>query len=221
MRLYLSSFRLGDCPDELLRLCGNGRRAAIIANGMDAQDAASRAAGVAREVRALGRLGFACTELDLREFFRARPGDLAVALGRSDVVWVRGGNVFVLRYALAASGADAALVRLLAADALVYAGYSAGPCVLAPSLRGLDAVDPPGRVIAAYGGAPVFAGLGVLPYAIVPHVESPEHPATVVLGAVAARYRSEGVSHRTLRDGDVLVVEADQTRVCAGGRASR
>jgi dipeptidase E len=215
------AFRLGACPDELLRLCGGGRRAAIIANGMDAQDAESRAAGVALEVRALGRLGLACTELDLREFFRARPGALAAALGRYDAVWVRGGNVFVLRYALAASGADAALVRLLAADALVYAGYSAGPCVLAPSLRGLDTVDPPGRVTEAYGGVPLFAGLGVLPYAIVPHVDSPEHPATVPLCAVVARYRTEGVPHRALRDGDVLVVEGDQTRLCSGGRARR
>ncbi len=47
MRLYLSSFRIGACPGELLRLCGDGRRAAVIANGLDAQDAASRAAGVA------------------------------------------------------------------------------------------------------------------------------------------------------------------------------
>jgi dipeptidase E len=221
MRLYLSSFRIGGCPDELLRLCGSGRRAAIIANGMDAQDAASRAAGVALEIRALGRLGFACTELDLRAFFRACPGALAAELERSDVVWVRGGNVFVLRYALAASGADANLVRLLASDALVYAGYSAGPCVLGPSLRGLDAVDPPGQATEAYGGEPIFAGLCVLPYAIVPHVDSPGHPATIPLGEVATRYRIEGVPHRSLRDGDVLVVEDGQTRVCPGGRATR
>jgi dipeptidase E len=221
MRLYLSSFRIGGCPDELLRLCGDGRRAAIIANGMDAQDAASRAAGVALEVRALGQLGFEGTELDLRDFFRARPGDLAAELARYDLVWVRGGNVFVLRYALAASGADADLVRMLASDALVYAGYSAGPCVLAPSLRGLDAVDPPGQVTEVYGGAPLFAGLGVLPYAIVPHIESLEHPATGLLGAVVTRYLSEGVPHRALRDGDVLVVEGDQTRLCAGGGVIR
>ena len=219
MRLYLSSFRIGACPNELLRLCGNGRRAAVIANGMDAQDAVSRAAGVALEFQALGQLGFKCTEIDLRDFFRVRPGELAAELERCDIVWVRGGNVFVLRYALAASGADKELVRMLASDALVYAGYSAGPCVLAPSLRGLDAVDPPGRVTEAYGGEPIFAGLGVLHYAIVPHVDSPDHPATVPLGEVATRYRTEGVPHRALRDGEVLVVEDDQTRWCTGGRA--
>ena len=44
--------------------------------------------------------------------------------------------MFMLRYALYRSGADAVFRELLAADALVYAGYSAGPCVLSPSLRG-------------------------------------------------------------------------------------
>ena len=93
---------------------------------------------------------------------------LAAALARYDAVWLRGGNVFVLRYALAASGGDEDLVRMLASDALVYAGYSAGPCVLAPSLRGLEAVDPPDRVTVAYGGEPIFAGLGILPGQVAP-----------------------------------------------------
>jgi dipeptidase E len=36
----------------------------------------------------------------------------------------------MLRYALYRSGADGAFRDLLAAGRLVYAGYSAGPCVL-------------------------------------------------------------------------------------------
>jgi dipeptidase E len=64
-------------------------------------------------------------------------------------------DVFMLRYALDRSGADAVFRELLAADALVYAGYSAGPCVLSPSLRGLELVDDPGAVTLIYGSPPV------------------------------------------------------------------
>jgi dipeptidase E len=111
------------------------------------------------------------------------------------------------RYALAESGADALLVDLLRDDALVYGGYSAGPCVLGPSLRGLELVDEPEAVEATYGAKPVWEGLGVLNFAIVPHVDSPDHPETERCNALAEHFRAEGVPHRTLRDGEVLVID--------------
>jgi dipeptidase E len=197
VRLYLSSFRIGDEPERLLELLGSGRRAAVIANAIDDQDPTARREGVEREVVALAELGLEPQELDLRE----RPD-----LGGYDLVWLRGGNVFLLRYALAASGADAALLQLLRDDALVYGGYSAGACVLAPRLRGLELVDNPEAVTATYGAEPVWDGLGVLDYAIVPHVDSPGHPETERCNALAEHYRAEGVPHRTLRDGEVLVI---------------
>jgi dipeptidase E len=203
VRLYLSSFRMGDQPDRLLELLGSGRRAAVIANAIDDQDAATRQEGVERELGALGELGLEPRELDLREHF-----DLPPDLTEYDLVWLRGGNVFLLRYALAASGADAALVQLLHDDALVYGGYSAGPCVLAPSLRGLELVDEPEAVRVTHGAEPVWDGLGVLDYAIVPHVDSPGHPETERCNALAERFRAEGVPHRTLRDGEVLVIDS-------------
>ena len=85
------------------------------------------------------------SELDLREFI-ARPDELEATLTESSLLWVRGGNTFVLRAQLARSGGDVVLDRLLRDDALVYAGYSAGACVLAPSLVGLEFTDDPGEV---------------------------------------------------------------------------
>ena len=202
MRLYLSSFRMGDHPERLLALLGSGRRAAVIANAMDNADPQARREGVERELEALGALGLEPRELDLREHFGSTPD-----LRRYDLVWLRGGNVFLLRYALAASGADTLLVDLLRTDSLVYAGYSAGPCVLGPSLRGLELVDEPEAVEATYGGVPVWDGLGVLDFAIVPHVDSPDHPESERCNALAEHFRAEGVPHRTLRDGEVLVID--------------
>jgi hypothetical protein len=45
----------------------------------------------------------------------------------------------------------------------------------------------------------------------VPHYESPGHPETEDIGRVAERYRREGVPHKTLRDGQALVVDGDNT----------
>jgi dipeptidase E len=217
MRLYLSSFRMGDHPDRMLALL-RGRRAgaevAVIANALDAQAGDERLAGVRREVDALTRLGLRPAEVDLRRFFDRPPEAVTGALARFALIWVRGGNVFMLRHALARSGGDLALTALLRRDAVVYAGYSAGACVLAPSLRGLEECDDPQVVPATYGDPPIWDGLGVLDHAVVPHVDSPGHPETEVLTTVAARYRGEGVAHRALRDGRALVIDGPDSRVC-------
>ncbi|MCO6007632.1 peptidase E [Actinoallomurus purpureus] len=215
MRMYLSSFRVGDHPDRLLALLDGSGPAdiAVIANAVDAQPEDERRAGVRREVDALTRLGLRPVELDLREFFDRSQGDIAAALAPFPAVWVRGGNVFMLRHALARSGADTALAALLRDDALVYAGYSAGACVLAPSLRGLEDCDDPRVVPDVYGEPVTWTGLGVLDHAIVPHVDSPGHPETEALTAVAAWYRADGVPHRALRDGQVLVIDSEYARV--------
>jgi dipeptidase E len=207
---------MGDHPDRLLALLREPparAEVAVIANALDAQDERERSIGVHREIDALTRLGLRPTEVDLRRFFDQ--GDaMATALAPFPMVWVRGGNVFMLRYAMARSGADHALTALLRRDAVVYAGYSAGACVLAPSLRGLERCDDPQVVPAAYGDPPIFDGLGVLDHAVVPHVDSPGHPETEVLTTVAARYRADGVAHRPLRDGQALVIDGPDTRVC-------
>ncbi|MEV0404721.1 Type 1 glutamine amidotransferase-like domain-containing protein [Actinoallomurus sp. NPDC050550] len=215
MRMYLSSFRLGDHPERLRALLGDSGPTdiAVIANAMDAQPDNERRAGVRREIGALAALGLQPVELDLREFFDQREDDVAAALARYPSVWVRGGNVFMLRHALARSGADTALTDLLRRDAVVYAGYSAGACVLAPSLRGLEHCDDPQVVPGTYGEPVTWAGLGVLDHAIVPHVDSPDHPESEALNAVAASYRADGVPHQALRDGQVLVIDGDDAHV--------
>jgi hypothetical protein len=100
VRLYLSSFRMGDHPEHLAALVGEGgRHAVVIANAMDDAPAGVRRSGVERELAALTDLGFDAVELDLRDYFgqeRRLRRDLAgVALA-----WLRGGNVFMLRFAL-------------------------------------------------------------------------------------------------------------------------
>jgi dipeptidase E len=206
MRLYLSSFRMGNRPEQLPKLVGDSTRVAVIANAMDGDLVAVRRAGVEREVTALSALGFRPEELDLRAHFDEADAVEAV-LAEYGLLWLRGGNVFMLRYALHRTGADAALARLLHRDALVYGGYSAGACVLGPTIRGFERTDDPLVVQSIYGDEPIWTGMDIVDFVFVPHVDSPEHPASAALGRLAVDYESTGVQHRRLRDGQVLVID--------------
>ena len=198
MKLYLSSFRLGDHPERLVTLLPPQGRVAVIGNSIDNEDAAVRREKVAEEIAWLTDLGLRADELDLRA-----TSDLRAELGEYDGVWVRGGNVFVLRIAMASSGADQILPELIRSGELVYAGYSAGPCVLAPSLRGLELCDD----TSAVDGDIIWDGLGVLDHAIVPHLDSPGHPETELLAGVAELYDRTGVAYLPMTDGQALVID--------------
>ncbi|MEV0801117.1 Type 1 glutamine amidotransferase-like domain-containing protein [Kribbella sp. NPDC050281] len=193
MRLYLSSFRLGDHPERLVALLPPSGRVAVICNSIDFEEPGERKEKVAAEITWLTELGLRPEELDLRE---------SADFSTYDGVWVRGGNVFVLREAMARSGADRILPDLIRSDHLVYAGYSAGPCVLAPSLRGLELCDD----VDAVEGEVIWDGLGVLDHAIVPHLNSPGHPEMELLEKVAALYDRTNVPYLPMHDGQALVI---------------
>lgn len=213
MRLYLSSFRMGDHSEHLVSLVGvDGCRSVVIANAMDDAPPDVRRASVELESAALADLGLGAAELDLRDYF-GQQRRLRQDLSRVTMAWLRGGNTFMLRYALYRSGADIVFRELLAANALVYAGYSAGACVLSPSLRGLELVDDADAVTRAYGSPPLWDGLALLHEAFVPHYRSPGHPETDAIERVVTRYRAEGTAYRTLHDGQALLVNGPETKI--------
>jgi dipeptidase E len=204
MRLFLSSFRLGGQGRRLVALAGAGhqRRAVVIGNALDYATADQRHEGVERELVDLRELGFDAVEVDLRD------PPAAARLETAHLMWVRGGNVFSLRQALRDSDLEQDLVRRIRADDVVYAGYSAGPAVLAPSLHGLDRVDDVTVV-----DAPIWEGLGVLDRPFVPHVNSPSHPESARCDLLSRDLTRQGTEHWAVRDGEVLLVDGDHTEV--------
>lgn len=208
MRLYLSSFGVGRRPDELLMLLRGKTRVAVVLNAKDASSEEGRARSVAQEIGAMEALGLDPAELDLRDYF-GRPDRLREALGEVDLIWVRGGNSFVLRRALRQSGADEVLVDLLRKDEIVYGGFSAGAAVLAPSLRGLEVVDDPGLAPAGYDLEPVWDGLGLLSYAVAPHYRS-DHPESAAVERLVQRFIDDRILFKVLRDGEAIVVGGDR-----------
>jgi dipeptidase E len=92
VRLYLSSFRMGDHPEHLVALTGgDSRRRAVIANAMDDAPPQMRRAGVELELAALAGLGLDAVELDLRSYF-GQEQRLRRDLAGVSMAWLRGGQ---------------------------------------------------------------------------------------------------------------------------------
>jgi dipeptidase E len=144
---------------------------------------------------------------------------VAETLSAFPVVWVRGGNTFVLRAQFARSGADTALTTLLERDALLYAGFSAGACVAAPSLRGIEVLDDPDEVMPACGIDTRWDGLGWVNRGLVVHLDSPATDPYGDAARLVARYRAAGTPYWPLTDADAVLVRDGDIQVLAATRS--
>jgi dipeptidase E len=217
MRLYLSSFDLGDRPEELVALTASARRAAIIVNALDSRPD-RRAVWLKEQTDKLVALGFSVFELDLRGYFGASD-ELKRVLSRTDLVWINGGNVFVLRRAMKQSGFDTLIKSALTRDEIVYAGFSAAAVIAFDSLKGLELTDDPEDVPHGYDADIVWEGLGFVPFALAVHFKS-DHPESESVEREIAFYEATGTPYRTLRDGEALIIHGDTQRI-VGSRDGR
>ncbi|MCF7700356.1 Type 1 glutamine amidotransferase-like domain-containing protein [Loktanella sp. M215] len=211
MRLYLSSHRFGRHADALQGLVGRRRNTLVIGNALDYIPAAARAVYTATTydpVAALNDMGMPASWLDLRDYVGS-PIRLHDQLSTCGLVWVLGGNAFVLRRAMRASGFDGVIHGLLAQDALVYGGSSAGAIVTAPTLRGLDLMDDP--TVGTWGDEVIsYEGLNLFPKSVVPHVAS-GHRDSAGADKAAHWLTDQGMPFVALQDGQVIVVEGGTT----------
>jgi dipeptidase E len=210
VRLYLSSFKLGKRPDRLVALIGSGKAVAVIMNALD-NFPADRAKWFAGQVDALAGLGLAATELDLRHYLD-RPDALASALERVGAVWINGGNAFLLRSAMRRSGFDEAIHTLLAADSIVYAGFSAAVCCAGPTLRGVELLDDPGAVGETYGTEIVWDGLTLIDRNIIVHHKS-AHRDSPGADRQVQYCRDHDIACTPISDGEAFVVDGETTEI--------
>jgi len=206
MKLYLSSYRLGDKSEELSRLGGSNKRTAVIANAMDfLTNEGGRNESVNREIADLKELGFEPEEIDLRNYF-GKPQELKEELSKYGALWVRGGNVFILRRAFKESGMDEWLREQKGNKELVYGGYSAGVCVLSPNLKGLEIVDNTNNVPEGYRKEIVWDGVGLIDFAFAPHYMS-NHPEAEAVSKLVKYDKDNGIEYKALKDGEVIIQE--------------
>lgn len=208
MRLYLSSQRLGTAPDALVTLMHGKTRTAVVANAADDLDAGKRKVRLERELADLTAIGLEPAEVDLRQYFDDTDR-LRSELEVFDALWALGGNVIALRTAFRASGADVVVERRLQNDSLVYAGYSAGACILGPH-EALAVASFNGR-LPGYPEDFISTGMGLLPFAIAPHYG--RQPGSAGAPGVTDYYIDNHIPFVALRDGQAIVVDGQSIMV--------
>jgi dipeptidase E len=206
MRLYLSSYKFGSKPDAMLTLL-DGKKTAVIMNAQDGKSSVSRQERLQQELSGLAKLGLEPKELDLRHYF-GKEQALEQDLDEFDFVWVRGGNAFLLRRAYKQSGFDKIITKMLLNDEIAYGGYSAGICLLAPSLKGVELVDPTNELAENYDEEVIWDGLGLVNYAFAPHYKS-DHPESEDINKTVNYYIDNHVLFVALRDGEAILVNGD------------
>ncbi len=184
-----------------------GKSIGYIPNALDysTADPKRKIKHIERDMGDLRSLGFAVERLDLRDYF-GQKNKLKQKLDSLGGVWVSGGNTFVLRQAMKLSGFDDVLLKLNSRKDFLYAGYSAGVCVLAPSLEALQIVDNPKEM--PYEGLEkvIFEGLGILDYIILPHYKS-DHPESADIDKEVDYCKKHKIPFKTLSDGEVIIIE--------------
>lgn len=207
MNFYLSSYKVGDKGDELKKWINQyGNKICLIPNSRDIYPESERKSnGIKEDVNELTDLGFDVTVISLKDYFDNKE-ELINKLKEFCAFYVIGGNTFALRQAMYLSGFDEYLKSIENSSNYLYAGYSAGICVLAKDLHGLDVCDDPN--INPYGIDTIWDGLGYFDYIFLPHYKS-NHKETELIDASVVYCKQHNIKYKTLKDGDVIICQTE------------
>lgn len=213
MELYLSSYRLGNRQNELKEwIINNNNRILVIPNALDVfEDSERKTSGIIDKCKDLEQLGFKIEILDLRKYFGKRE-QMREDIKKYNAFYVLGGNVFVLRRAMKLSGFDEYLKEISKMPNYLYLGFSAGICVLAEDLHGMDLVDDV-NVDPYNMGEVLWEGVGLIDYMPVPHYDTPSHPESHLMYDVVSYLEKNNLSYKTLKDGEVLIEKIDIDKI--------
>lgn len=208
MKFYLSSFKIGNEERKLIELTENGnKKVAYINNALDfATDLERKNKSDAADITDLQRIGFTVDILDLKKYFHNHDG-LKEKLDQYDVIWVRGGNTFVLAQAMRLSGFDEIVKKYYREKRdILYGGYSAGGCILGPTLKGIHLADEPEQKPYGEEHQTIWDGLCILDYVIAPHYKSDHQESNDMDRAIEFMIDNK-ILFKALKDGEVIIIE--------------
>ena len=203
MKFYLSSYKIGRETEKLKELA-HEKKIGFIPNALDYVEPKARLESNEKNIKILSDLGINVEMLDLHDYF-GKKEELKKKINHLGGVWIRGGNTFVLRQAMKLSGFDE-IIKNIDRDDFLYSGYSAGICILAPSLKALQRVDKPDIMPYEELKEIVWDGLGILDYIILPHYKS-DHPESADIDKEVEFCKRNNIPFKTLRDGEVIIIE--------------
>jgi dipeptidase E len=197
---------MGNEVKKLKSILPRNKKTALIMNAIDfSKDLERRKRGELENIKELTEVGLNVEVLDLRDYFHRRE-KLRKKMNEFGVFWVRGGNTFVLRQAMKLSGFDVILKDMSKRKDILYGGYSAGICVLSPTLKSIEIMDDPRARPYGKKSKVIWEGLGIVDYAIVPHYKS-NHPESKLAGKAVEYLIENKVPFKALRDGEVIIME--------------
>jgi dipeptidase E len=211
MKLYLSSYKFGNYPEELVKLADKNKKAVVIMNAVDYGDKDRKNQNLQNQIQQLKILGFGADELDLRNYF-GKKDELNEYLSRIGLVWIHGGNAFILQRAFKQSGFGDLIKDFVEKNKIVYAGFSAAVCVIVPTLRGAELVDDPNIVPEGYEKEFSWDGLGLIKYNVAVHYRS-DHPESADVEKEIMYYQKNNIPYKTLRDGEVIIINDGQEKL--------
>lgn len=211
MKLYLSSYKFGNYKEELVKLALDNKKVGVIMNAVDWSNDKERVVkSLNEQIDVLKSLGFTAEQIDLRKYFDKKI-ELKNDLAKFGMVWVYGGNSFVLKRAFEQSGFDEIIKDMILKNSIVYAGFSAGVVVLSKSMKGLDIVDDPLVVPEGYKESFSWDGLGLLDYHVAVHYKS-NHPESEGVDKEIEYCKKNNIIYKTLSDGEVIVIDGNEEK---------
>jgi dipeptidase E len=207
MKLYLSSYKIGDEAETLKKFFSDNKTVGYIPNAFDftGVDPQKKHSHIQMDIASLKDLGLDVQLIDLKEYF-GKKDLLQKKLTTLGGIWVSGGNVFVLRQAMKLSDLDELLKEFSKRKDFVYGGYSAAGCVLSKTLDAYQIVDDATDTPYENMKETVWNGIGLIDFVFLPHVNS-DHPESFDISKEVQYCIEHHLPYKTLRDGDVLIIE--------------
>lgn len=195
-------------PDDLKTLLGKPLSevsVALIPNAKDYYIERARSFKVGDLVEYMQQLGLKVEVVDLRDY------DDAIALKEKlaghDLIWAMGGNTYMLRYEMRRSGFEKVIGELLDKGA-VYGGDSAGALVAGASIAGVESADEP-----EFAEELIEDGLGLVPFAILPHVDNPEFTDVLPIFRNVHEGKNDIIE---LKDSQAVIFDGEEHRIVEG-----
>jgi len=203
MKFYLSSYRLGNNTNQLQKwLSITNKKVAYIPNGLDGlkMNEKRREERIGEDLQDLKDLGCEVELLDLKKYFGNKSA-LSEEIQSCAMLWLSGGNVFVLRQAMHLSGLDILIQEPPKEASFIYGGYSAAGCVLSPSLEAYQIVDDPTDFPYKMKET-IWEGLNLIDLVFLPHHNS-NHPESEDIAKELDYCVKNNLPYKTLEDGEV------------------
>ena len=215
MRLFLSSQDLGNYGETARKMAGVNPKVAYIKNAQDDKPSQERNFTTTEKKKMFESFGFEFEEIDLRDFFDKKE-ELLKKIITFGSVFCAGGNTFILRRAMKCSGLDEILKDLLSEDRVLYGGWSAGACITANSLDGIQYGDrpQPGVVPKEYPiKNTIWKGLDFVNFMTIPHCNMDWF---IDDANKAEKYmKKKGISYKKINDGQVYIVDGKKQELLA------